>query len=83
VSGPTALPPIRLELHNIGLEGDNRVWTRLRFEDGTELGLDFTADSNVAQELLRVVETGVNELLSTLGGRGIRISGFTPQGPDE
>jgi hypothetical protein len=82
VGEPTTLPPIPLELYNLYLDHNNALSITLRFEDGTELALEFGHDSPVTQGVIELLERGANEQLGRLGQRGIAISGFTKPEPE-
>jgi hypothetical protein len=84
VSDPTKLPPMKVELYNLHLNANNTVWVSFRFEDGTELALEFPPGSPLSHSLLELFERGANDVLSLLGQRGITVSGFTqPETEDE
>jgi hypothetical protein len=82
VSDPTSLPPLKVELYNINLNANNTLWLSFRFEDGTDLSLEFPSGSPLSHSLFELFEQSANELLNRLGQRGITVTGFTPPAPD-
>ncbi len=75
---PTQLPPIDVEVYDIQIQEDNAIWLRLRFGDGTYVGLEFPPDSPLSHDLLELLGRAASDKLRRLGQRGIRVMGFTP-----
>ena len=74
---PLLPEPVRAEIEDVMLLTDNslRIW--LKFEDSARLCVDLPPDSEALSRVVDVLTEAATERLSTIGLRGLDITGFT------
>ncbi len=80
---PVIPSPRKVQLESVSTLTNNVLLARVRFDDGTELAVEFAPDSDEARELLELLTRLVTATLARLGSRGVVITGFTPPEEDE
>ena len=77
------MPGIPVELYETRTTHDNGTEVTVRFEDQTDLSVEFGPDSEEAAELLELLTRLVNDKLRVIASRGIEITGFAPPEQDD
>jgi hypothetical protein len=75
--------PMEVRLDDLATLHDNSVLVRIRFEDGSQVAVEFPAQSDESAELLELLTQLTTRTLARLGGAGVVITGFTPGSEDD
>jgi hypothetical protein len=78
MTDPLSFPPIEVELESFGIDGNNNIWVRLHFADGSDWDLEWSADSPEAHQVLEFFSRLSSETVARAGARGLRLTGITP-----
>jgi hypothetical protein len=80
---PLDQQPMTIYLDYVGVDGNNNVYARFRFEDSAEWTVEWAADSEEADEILTFFSQLVTKTLAQVARRGVDIDDFTPPKEDD
>jgi hypothetical protein len=80
---PLELPPMTAQLDYVGIDDENHLYVRLRFEDGAEWQIEWTPHSEEVQEIFDFFSELATRSIARVAGRGVAIVDFTPEDDDD
>jgi hypothetical protein len=80
---PLDLPPMTAQLDYVGIDDSNHLYVRVRFDDGAEWQIEWTAHSEETQEIFDFFSELATRAIAQVAGRGVVITDFTPPEDDD
>jgi len=82
-NAPGDAGPMTVYLDYVGVDSNNNVYARFKFEDTAEWTVEWAADSAEADEIVGFFSQLVTKTLAQVAERGVVIDDFTPPEADD